>query len=66
MGITDLKKKYNIEDMIKGDVMFCATAITSGDLANGIKDEDEFFEANTIALHKDTKINTLFRNKHKK
>ena len=24
MGITDLKKKYNIEDMVKGDVMFCA------------------------------------------
>ena len=37
-----------------------------GDLANGIKDEDEFFEANTIALHKDAKINTLFKNKHKK
>ena len=31
MGITDLKRKYNIEDMIKGDVMFCATAITDGD-----------------------------------
>ena len=37
MGITDLNKKYNIEDMIKGDVMFCATAITSGDLAKGAK-----------------------------
>ena len=31
MGITDLKRKYNINDMIKGDVMFCATAITNGD-----------------------------------
>ena len=66
MGITDLKRKYNIEDMIKGDVMFCATAITNGDLANGIKDEKEFFEANTIALHKDARVNTLFNNKHKK
>ena len=33
MGISDLKRKYNINDMIKGDVMFCATAITDGDLA---------------------------------
>ena len=66
MGITDLKKKYNIDDMIKGDVMFCATAITNGDLANGIKDQKEFYEANTIALHKDGKVNTLFKNKHKK
>ena len=66
MGITDLKRKYNIEDMIKGDVMFCATAITNGDLAKGIKDQKDFFVSNTIALHKDGKINTIFRNTHKK
>ena len=66
MGIVDLKKKYNIEDMIKGDVMFCATAITSGDLAKGIKEDNDYFEANTIALHKDGKINTLIKNRHKK
>ena len=66
MGITDLKKKYNIEDMIKGDVMFCATAITDGDLAEGIKDHKEFYETSTIALHKNGKVNTLFKNKHKK
>ena len=66
MGITDLKKKYNINDMIKGDIMFCATAITGGDLAEGIKDHKEFYEANTFALHKSAKIKTLYRNKHKK
>ena len=66
MGIVDLKKKYNIEDMIKGEVMFCATAITSGDLAKGIKEDNDYFEANTIALHKDGKINTLIKNRHKK
>ncbi len=66
MGIKDLKKKYNINDMIKGDVMFCATAITDGELADGIKDHNEFFETNTLALHKDGQINSLFKNKHKK
>ncbi len=66
MGITDLKRKYNIEDMIKGDVMFCATAITDGNLAEGIKDHKEFYETSTIALHKNGKVNTLFKNKHKK
>tara|TARA_X000001036_G_scaffold299842_1_gene278959 strand:+ start:678 stop:1619 length:942 start_codon:yes stop_codon:yes gene_type:complete len=66
MGITDLKKKYNIDEMIKGDVMFCATAITNGDIADGIKDHIEFFDATTLALHKNGKINTLFKNKHKK
>ena len=38
MGIKDLKKKYNIDDMIKGDVMFCASGVTNGDLAEGVKD----------------------------
>ncbi len=66
MGITDLKKKYNIEDMVKGDVMFCATAITDGDLVLGIKDKNDFFEASTIALHKEGKVNTIYKNKCKK
>ena len=66
MGITDLKKKYNIEDMVKGDVIFCATAITDGDLAAGIKENEDSFEANTIVLHKSSGINTLLKNKHKK
>ncbi len=66
MGITDLKKKYNIDEMIKGDVMFCATGITDGDLAEGIKDKKDFYESTTIALHKNGKVNTLFKNKHKK
>ena len=32
LGIKDTKKKYNIKDMIKGDVIFCATGVTDGDL----------------------------------
>ena len=66
MGITDIEKKYNINEMIKGDIMFCATAITDGDLAEGIKNKDNFLETTTIALHKEGNINTLFRNKYKK
>ena len=66
MGIRDLKKKYNIDEMIKGDVIFCATAITDGDLALGIKEEGAFFIANTIAMHQSAEINTLMQNKHKK
>ena len=33
--------------MIKGDVMFCATAITNGDIANGVKDKQEYYENKT-------------------
>jgi len=66
MGILDLKRKYNIDDMIKDDVMFCATAITDGELGKGIQDYKEYYETSTIALHKSSKTNTIFKNKHKK
>ena len=56
MGLQILKKKYNIEDMVKGDVIFCATGVTSGDLAKGVLDLGNEFEVNTFVLHKSRKI----------
>ena len=52
LGIIDFKKKYNIEDMVKGDVIFCATGVTSGDLAEGVKDLGNEYEVNSFILHK--------------
>ncbi len=37
MGIKDLKQKYSISDMAKGDVMFAATGVTSGTMLDGIR-----------------------------
>jgi fructose-1,6-bisphosphatase II / sedoheptulose-1,7-bisphosphatase len=56
LGIKDFAKKYNIDDMVKGDVIFCATGVTSGDLAKGVKDLGNEFEVNTFALHKSQNI----------
>ena len=52
LGITDFKKKYNIDDMVKGDFIFCATGVTSGDLADGVKDLGNEYEVNSFVLHK--------------
>ena len=65
MGIIDVSKKYNIDDMIKDDVMFCATAITDSDILNGIKKEDNFLVTHSIALHKDLNISEKILNKYK-
>ena len=46
LGITNFNKKYNIDDMVKGDVIFCATGVTSGDLAKGVKDLGNEYEVN--------------------
>ena len=56
LGIKDYKKKYNIDEMIKGDVIFCATGVTSGDLAKGVEDLGNEFKVTTFALHKSQKI----------
>ncbi len=66
LGITDFKKKYNIDDMVKGDVIFCATGVTSGDLAKGVKDLGNEYEVNTFALHKSQKITKKFINIYNK
>lgn len=62
LGIKDLNKKYYIEDMVKGDVIFCATGITDGDLVKGIKDQGDTFQSETFVLHKSSKINKTIKN----
>ncbi len=37
MGILDLNKKYSMNELASGSVMFCATGITDGPLLKGIK-----------------------------
>ena len=66
MGIKDLNIKYNINDMVKGDVIFCATGVTDGDLVKGIKEYDDYFESETFVLHESSKTNKILRNKIKK
>ena len=66
LGIQDFNKKYNIDDMIKGDVIFCATGVTSGDLAKGVKDLGNEYEVTTFVLHKSKKINKIVTNIYNK
>lgn len=66
LGITDLQKKYNIEDMIKGDVIFCASGVTDGDMLKGIKDKGDSFEASSFILHKSQKLSKKITNIIKK
>ena len=56
LGITDIKKKYNIDDMVKGDVIFCASGVTDGDMLRGVKDKGDSFEVSSFFLHKSQKV----------
>ena len=66
LGITDLKKKYNIDEMVSGDIIFCASGVTSGYLASGVKNFSDKFEVTTLVLHKSQRINKTITNTYKK
>ena len=66
LGINDLSKKYDIDDMVKGDVLFCATGITDGDFVKGIKNQGNFFHSETLAFHLSSKTNTILKSQNKK
>ena len=52
MGIKDLNKKYDLKEIIKGDSIFCATGITSGDLVKGINLRNNKYITQTLVTHK--------------
>ncbi len=52
MGIKDLNRKYELNEIIKGDSIFCATGITSGDLVSGIKIDGNKYISETLVTHK--------------
>ncbi len=50
MGITDLSKKYNINDMAKGDVLFACSGVTDGDMLKGITKSENIITANSLIM----------------
>ena len=61
MGINDLSKKYQLNEIVKGDSIFCATGITSGDLVKGIEIEDNEFISETLVTHKSSKFKKVIK-----
>ena len=51
MGIKDLNKKYDVNEIVKGESIFCATGITTCDLMNGIIKKNGKFITETIVTH---------------
>jgi fructose-1,6-bisphosphatase II / sedoheptulose-1,7-bisphosphatase len=65
MGINDFEKKYELNEIVSGDSIFCATGITSGDLVNGIQVNDNGFVSETLITHKSSGIKKIYKSTHK-
>jgi fructose-1,6-bisphosphatase II / sedoheptulose-1,7-bisphosphatase len=64
MGISDFEKKYYLNEIVSGDSIFCATGITSGDLVNGIKLDENSFTSETLITHKSSNLKKIFKSEH--
>ena len=58
MGITDFNKKYEIKEIVKGDSIFCASAITDTMIMKGVKVENKHhYRTETLVTHKSSSGN---------
>lgn len=65
MGIVDLNKKYELNEIIKGDSIFCATAITDTLDMKGVRlRKEKKFYTETLVTHKN--LTNIYRNIEKK
>jgi len=61
MGITDLDKKYELNEIVKGDSLFCASGITSSEVLKGIIIEDNNFITETLVTHKNSNLKEIVK-----
>ena len=60
LGISDMQRKYYLNDLVKGDVIFCAAGVTDGEILKGIRVEDSNFLSDLLVLHSDQKIIKIY------
>ena len=61
MGISDLNKKYELNEIIKGDSIFCSTGITSSEMLNGIEIDENEYISETLVTHKSVKFKEIIK-----
>ena len=61
MGINDFTKKYELNEIVTGDSIFCATGITSGDLVAGIEFQGNDFISETLVTHKSSGLKKVIK-----
>jgi fructose-1,6-bisphosphatase II / sedoheptulose-1,7-bisphosphatase len=66
MGIPDINRKFSMQEMASGDVIFSATGVTSGSILEGVHFRGDFAETETLVMRSATgtvrRVKTTFRN----
>ena len=65
MGIKDPRKKYEIEDMVRGDCLFAATGVTDGNMLRGVKFRGDVIHTETVVMRSVTGTVRWIRAEHR-
>jgi len=65
MGIKDPGKKYQIEDMVRGDCLFAATGVTDGRMLRGVHFGRDMIETETVVMRSTTGTIRRIRAEHR-
>ena len=66
MGITQFDKVYTMEEMTGGDVIFCATGVTDGDLVDGVKYTHDKIVTQSIVMRSHNRTISKINTEHPK
>ena len=64
IGIEDIDKKYLMEDLSSGDVLFAATGVTSGSMLQGVRIKANCIETETVVMRARTRTVRWIRTEH--
>jgi fructose-1,6-bisphosphatase II / sedoheptulose-1,7-bisphosphatase len=65
MGIEDFNKKFSMQEMAKGDVMFAATGVTTGSMLEGVHFEPGYVTTETVVMRSATGTVRWIKNRRK-
>ena len=61
MDITNLNKKYELDEIVKGDSIFCATGITTNEVLSGIDIKGNNYTSETLVTHKNSHFKEIVK-----
>jgi fructose-1,6-bisphosphatase II / sedoheptulose-1,7-bisphosphatase len=66
MGVKDPRRKYQIEDMVRGDCLFAATGVTDGRMLRGVQFGKGVIETETVVMRSASGTVRWIRAEHRK
>lgn len=65
MGVKDPRRKYELDDMVRGDCLFAATGVTDGSMLRGVRFRGNVIDTETVVMRSVTGTVRWIRAEHR-